>query len=324
MLTIMFTHKSQEAWEALTRSLIETGWIITSTFPVESESSASMHQKDQAAAASSIFISCRKRTEEAEYPAVWTGLGGSGVQKEIEKAVIQGLEEFEPLRLNPVDEMVASYGRALKVLSENWPVMDGDEEVSPIRAMNEASRVVAENQIARVSKGRIQVGELDSETALALTAFGIWGLNDFAFDEGLNLSRSLQIHMAEKNGGYQVQSGAIGLNAAPRGRGKQKQSSSTNGYHAPLIKNGSKLRLAKPEDRNEKRLDTPQTDWDVLQGMLRAYERGDILMVRPYLEEHAGNKRSRMLDLLQVWAAEVDDPDSRRKAEMILFGLQSQ
>ncbi|WP_291323778.1 DUF1156 domain-containing protein [Desulfonatronospira sp.] len=323
LLTLMFTHKSQNAWEALTRSLIETGWIITGTFPVESESSASMHQKDMAAAASSIFISCRKRTEEAEFPAVWTGIGGRGVQKQIQEAVEQGLEEFIPLRLNPVDEMVASYGRALKVLSQNWPVMDGDEEVSPIRAMNEASRVVAENQIARLSRGRIQVSELDSETAMALTIFGIWGLKDFAYDEGLNLSRSLQVRLAEKNGGYQVQDNTIGLSSAARGRARQRQANGANGFHAPLVKNGSKLRLAAPRERNEKRLENPQTEWDVLQGMLRVYDQGDILMVRPYLEKHAGDSRNRMLDLLRVWAAEVDDPDMRRKAEIILFGLQS-
>lgn len=321
MLTLMFNHKSQEAWEALTRSLIESGWIISSTFPVESEPSQDIHHKDMAATASSIFISCRKRTFESEYPAVWTGLGGSGVQKDIERAVRQGLEEFEPLRLNSVDEMVASYGRALKVLSENWPVIDGDEEVSPIRAMNEASRVVAENQISRLSKGQILVNELDSETVMALTAFGIWGLNEFAFDEGLNLSRSLQIQLAEKNGGYQVQSRTIGLNTASRN--KNRQNNNINGYHAPLVKKGSKLRLARPGERHEKRLETPQTDWDILQGMLVSYEQGDILRVRPYLDKHAPGNRHRMLALLQVWAAEVDDTDSRQKAEMILFGLQS-
>ncbi len=40
MMTLMFTHKSQAAWEALTQSLIEAGWIITASFPVESEGSA--------------------------------------------------------------------------------------------------------------------------------------------------------------------------------------------------------------------------------------------------------------------------------------------
>ncbi|MBM4288700.1 MAG: DUF1156 domain-containing protein, partial [Deltaproteobacteria bacterium] len=211
MLTIMFTHKRQEAWEALTQSLIQSHWIITSCLPVESESAESMHQKDMAAAASSIFLSCRKREQVSEHPALWTGFGGRGVQQQIRRAVEEGLLEFAPLRLNPVDEMVACYGRALRVLSEQWPVMDGDEPVGPLRAMNEASRVVAENQIRRLTEGRLSVDDLDPETALALTAFGIWGLNDFAFDEALNISRSLNISLTGKPAGYRVEGRMIGV-----------------------------------------------------------------------------------------------------------------
>ena len=135
-----------------------------------------IHQKDTASAASSIFLSCRKRTVEQPFPAVWTGLGGQGVQHRIRAAVQQGLVEFKLLNLTPVDEMVACYGRALHVLSEQWPVMDGDEPVGPLRAMNEASRVVAEHQITRVTDGRLTVDDLDPETAMALTLYGIWGL----------------------------------------------------------------------------------------------------------------------------------------------------
>src|SRR5690554_775503 len=80
IMTVMFTHKTREAWEALTLSLIENGWIITSSMPVESESSESTHQKDMAAAASSIFITCRKREENnSDVPATWTGFGGTEI-----------------------------------------------------------------------------------------------------------------------------------------------------------------------------------------------------------------------------------------------------
>jgi putative DNA methylase len=111
---------------------------------------------------SSIFLACRKRTVDQPFPVVWTGLGGQGVQHRIRTAVQQGLIEFKSLNLTPVDEMVACYGRALHVLSEQWPVMDGDEPVSPLRAMNEASRVVAENQITRITTDfRQSSGEID-------------------------------------------------------------------------------------------------------------------------------------------------------------------
>src|SRR5271169_5444106 len=99
---------------------------------------------------------------------------------------------------------------ALQVLSEHWPVMDGDEPVSPIRAMNEASSVVAANQIAHITRGRITVAELDGETRMALTMFGIFGFAGFAFDEALNLSRSLGIGLHNVAGGYEVDRGSIG------------------------------------------------------------------------------------------------------------------
>jgi len=324
LMTLMFTHKSQDAWEALTRSLIEAGWTITASFPVESEGEHSIHQMDTASAASSIFLSCRKRTAERPFPAVWTGLGGQGVQHRIRAAVQQGLIEFKPLHLTPVDEMVACYGRALHVLSEQWPVMDGDQPVGPLRAMNEASRVVAEHQIARITEGRLAVDDLDPETAMALTLYGIWGLYEFAYDEALNLSRSLNIALSTRPAGYRVEGRMIGINQEATGQRSRSRGAEAEdlGYHAPLVRKGSKLRLVRPEERNARRLERPQTDWDILHGVILAYRRGDAPVARAYLEQHAPQHTRRLLDLLGVWATEMDDPDLRREAHTIRFGLR--
>jgi len=324
IMTVMFTHKTQAAWEALTRSLIESGWNITASFPMQSEFAASTHQKDMAAAASSVFLACRKRLSDQELTAAWTGLGGQGVQHRIRKAVEEGLKEFTPLNLNPVDEMVACYGRALHVLSEQWPVMDGDEKVGPIRAMNEASRVVAEHQISRITEGRLVVEDLDPETAMALTLFGIWGLNQFAFDEALNLSRSLNITLMAKPAGYRNEGRMIGINQEASGQRGRSQGAGAEekGYHAPLIRKGSKLRLAYPEQRNPKRLESPQTDWDIIHGLIQHYRKGDIPVARAYLDQHAKEHSPRILDLLHVWTKEMDDPDLRREGETLLFGLK--
>ncbi len=253
LMTLMFTHKSQDAWETLTRSLIENGWIVTSSFPVDSEFANSMNIMDQASAVSSIFITCRKRQTAQTVPAIWQGFGGQGVQRRIERAVLEGLEEFDRLRLNPVDEMVACYGRALQVLSENWPVMDGDEQVSPVRAMNEASRVVAQNRIGRITNGRITVAELDSETAMTLTLYGIWGRGEIAYDDILNLSRSLGIGLETRSGGYRVNDHEIGINPSAAGN-RSRGTGDNRGYPAPLVRHGSKMRLAMPEERDNRRL----------------------------------------------------------------------
>ena len=281
VMTLMFTHKSQNAWETLTRSLIESGWIITASFPVDSEFSYSQHIMDNASAVSSIIIVCRKRLEEASEPATWTGFGGTGVQQRIVRAVAEALPHFRALRLNPVDEMVASYGQALRVLSEQWPVLDGDEPVSPIRAMNEASRVVAERQIVRLTQERLQVNDLQPEAAMALTLYGIYGLHEVPYDEALNLSRSLNIRLDSRPAGYTVEGRMIGINqdAGSQRRRTSREAEST-GYHAPLVRKGSRLRVARPEERHTHRLAHPQTEWDVLHGLMMAYRHGDIPVAR--------------------------------------------
>jgi putative DNA methylase len=322
LMTVMFTHVDQEAWEMLTRSLIDSGWQISATFPVESESTAL--KENTGNVQSSVFMACRKREDRSSVPAAWTGIGGGGVQQRIRHAVANGLRDFEPLRLNPVDEMVACYGRALQVLSEHWPVMDGDATVSPIRAMNEASSVVAANQITRITRGRIAVAELDGETRMALTMFGVFGLSEFAFDEALNLSRSLGIGLYGAAGGYEVDRSNIGVNTAAEGRVRRARGAEAEalGYAAPLVRRGAKLRLALPEERDRRRLTEPKTDWDRLQGLILEFRRGDAPVARAYLERTSPDHGERILDLLDVWAAEVPDPGLKREAAEIRFGLR--
>ncbi len=325
LMTIMFTHKTQEAWEALTRSLIDTGWIITSSMPVDSESGASMHQKDMAAAASSIFISCRKKTIETTEPSSWYGFGNTGVAMKVREQVRKALETFAPLNLNPVDEMVASYGKALQVLSEHWPVMDGDELVTPMRAMNEASAVVAQSQISRLSQGRLRVDDIQPEAAMALTLFGIFGMSELPYDDALNLSRSLNITLEMKGGGYSLEGRMIGFNAVQTGKKIAAASvggEAAAGYFAPLLRKTNKLRLAMPEERNPKRLENPTTEWDILQGIIMAYREGDTPVARAYLTKHAEGRKQLMLDLLAVWASEVPDKDLKHEANTILYGLK--
>ena len=323
VMTLMFTHTKQEAWEALTRSLIDAGWSITATMPVDSEFGYSTHQLDQASAASSIFICCRKRGVDDRAPAPWIGLGGAGVANQVAQAVRDALVAFAPLKLSPVDRMIASYGRALHVLSESWPVIDGDEPVGPLRAMLEAARVVTEQEVSRITQGRLKVDDLDPETAMALTAFGIYGHNEFAYDDGLNLSRSLNINMTVKPAGYHVEGRSIGVNQIVAGRRSAGAAAEEKGFHAPMVRKGSRLRLALPAERSSKRLDSPQTSWDLLHGLLRAYEKGDIPVARAYLLKHGLGKEALLHDLLRVFATEVADAGLKRDAQNLLFGLKT-
>ena len=320
VMTMMFTHKTQEAWETLTKALIENGWIITAAFPVDSESGSSLHQKDMAAAASSIFISCRKRDTSKKDFSVWKGFGNTGVLPKLREAVRNSLKEFEVLKLNSVDEMVASYGSALKVLSENWPVMDGDEQVTPIKAMREASTVVAQYQLTRLTNGVLSVNDVNAEAGIALTLFGIYGMNYLPYDDALSLSRSLNISLANKTAGYVVEGQMIGINAEVTG--KNANNDEFEGYFAPVVRKTNKLRLVKPEERAKKRLQKPQTEWDIMQGLIMAYREGEIPVARAYMDEHAQGKEEKVIGVLKVWADGCGSEELRKEAQRILFGLK--
>lgn len=306
IMTLMFTHKTQDAWETLTNALIQSGWDITACMPVESESGYSTHQMNMASAASTIFIACRPANREDRMPSSWA----YEVKGKLETAVREGLVEFEQLKLSAVDRMIASWGRALRVYSEHWPVQDGDEEVPPTRAMQEAARVVAEEEVSRLSGGMVTVDDLDAETRLAVIALGINGLGDFAYDDALQMSRSLNFRLQLRNGNYRVNDEVV---AYANEGGEQ--------LAAPLAIKGNKLRLLKPEERSDVRLENPQTLWDVLNGVIVTYRDGGIVAARNFLAEHGRTENPALRGLLKVWAKECRVDALRREAQLIDYEL---
>ena len=58
---IIFAHKSTAGWEAILKALIDSGWTVSSSWPIETERAARMTALGQAALASSIHITCRPR-----------------------------------------------------------------------------------------------------------------------------------------------------------------------------------------------------------------------------------------------------------------------
>ncbi|WP_404296946.1 DUF1156 domain-containing protein [Halomonas sp.] len=306
IMTLMFTHKSSDAWETLTNALIQSGWDITSCMPVESESGYSTHQMNMASAASTIFISCRPADRRDREPSSWA----YDVKGKLETSVREGLIEFERLKLNPVDRMIASWGRALRVYSAHWPVQDGDDDVPPTRAMQEAARVVAEEEVSRLSGGLVTVDDLDAESRLAVIALGINGLGDFAFDDALQMSRSLNFRLQLKNGNYKASDDMV----AYANVGEDERA-------APLAIKGNKLRLLKPEERAAARLENPQTLWDVLGGLIVTHREGGIVAARNYLTEHGKRDSEALRGLLKVWAKECRDDELKREAQMIDYEL---
>ena len=147
IMTVMFTHKRTDAWNALTLALIEASFTITRTWPVKTEAESSMHIRGKAAARSTILLVCRpKSIDESGKPADWTS-----VQRMIAEAVRNDLDHLAQYDLAPLDTYLASYGTALKVISQNWGTQrataNPDRPEDPFSVTAEDALALASRQV---------------------------------------------------------------------------------------------------------------------------------------------------------------------------------
>ena len=154
VMTLMFTHKATGAWDALTTGLIEAGFVITASWPINTEAQGSLHIKDKAAANSTIFLVCRPRTSEtaadpaaptmaAEPVATYEGspiavepsadLFWEDIEPTVAHAVRRRVREFQEAGIAGVDLYLASFGPALEEFSRRWPLRRGRPRVEPAR-----------------------------------------------------------------------------------------------------------------------------------------------------------------------------------------------
>ncbi|MFI5379494.1 MAG: hypothetical protein ACHRHE_09370 [Tepidisphaerales bacterium] len=169
VLTVMFTHKKQEAWEALFMSLIRSGFKIMATWPVKTEGCHSLHQAKNNAAQSAVILVARKRP-----PGAGVGYFGQQMKQEIRHRARKSAERLMNEGLNPVDQLVGSFGPAMEVYSQYDEVRtDTGQPVGVDRAIDEASDAVSQWRIDLHAERGLE--GVESKASLSCSAGTCWG-----------------------------------------------------------------------------------------------------------------------------------------------------
>lgn len=214
IMTVMFTHKETSAWDALTKGLMEAGFVITASWPINTEAEGSLHIKDKAAANSTIFLVCRPRGDghTDEETVYW-----EDVEPQVARAVRSRVEEFQEAGIAGVDLYLASFGPALEEFSRHWPLKRGtprqkpetmrrrrqqvlfEEEwdpyaATPEDALNTARREVQRWRVNQLANLPANV-DLDPTTAFFVLAWDTFKAPVFAYDEALGLSRAVGVNL---------------------------------------------------------------------------------------------------------------------------------
>lgn len=199
VLTVMFTHKTTEAWDTLASALMEGGFEITASWPVHTESEHSLHQAKKNAAKSTILIVCRKRLRDAE-EAWWE----DDILPKVQKVAEEKAEEFEKRGIKGVDLYISTFGPVLDVFSRYYPVKNmSNKIVRPQEALDAARKIVTERSFRKIVKDGAR--EIDPETRFYILGWYFYQAKEFPFDEARRLAIAVGTDVDDLKGKHLVE-----------------------------------------------------------------------------------------------------------------------
>lgn len=189
--TIVYTHKSTSGWETLINSLLDSGLVITASWPLHTEMRGRLRAQESAALASSIYFVARKIKREQKG---WY----NEVKEEIKKHLYEKLERLWEEGLSGADFFVAGIGSAIEIFGKYEKVLDYEGNVIKADKLLDFVRDVVTDYAVRQILHNGIAGELSP-----LTKFYIlwrWTYQDakVPFDDARKLAQSAGIDLSKE------------------------------------------------------------------------------------------------------------------------------
>jgi adenine-specific DNA methylase/O-acetyl-ADP-ribose deacetylase (regulator of RNase III) len=177
---IVFASKTTASWEAILQAVVDAGWTITGSWPIDTEREARVAAQGQARLASSVHLVCRPRVGDE-----------IGDWREVLSELPVRMQEWMPRlareEIVGADAIFACLGPALEIFSRYSRVEKTNGEVVPLGDVkDEQGRVIKEGYLshvwAAVSKEALSTIFRDADASglepdARLTAMWLWTLD---------------------------------------------------------------------------------------------------------------------------------------------------
>ena len=273
-LVIVFANKSPDAWETLVSALIRAGFVVTGSWPIQTERQSRQRSLAAAALASSIWLVCRKRPA-ATRPG-WDG----PVLDEMQEHVTERLRDFWDAGIRGPDFVWAATGPALEAFSRHPVVKMADrpgERLTVAQFLRRVRRMVVGFVVSRLLR---QDGgaadELDDPTTYYLLHRNDFGLG--AAQAGACILYALSCNLSDA-----AVSGRLDL--LVRGAGAAQA-----GDEEEIAVSGSQARLKPWHRRRARDLGEPAADGaappliDRVHKLMQLWKTGELSRVNGYLD----------------------------------------
>jgi len=258
-MVIVFAHKDPDAWETLTKAMIQAGFVVTASWPIDTELGNRLRGMNSAALSTSLWIVCRKRPANAR-----AGHYGK-VKREMQERITERLRYFWDAGIQGPDFVWAAIGPALESYSSYTEVRRmGGQPFTVSEFLTEVRRMVTDFALGQILHGA-STEALDEWTRYYLMHANYFGAGDAPVGECILMAQGYGLPLDE------LTANRIGI---------LKKASS-----------GSALRLLGHTDRGSDRVGQPHTSGglpviDMLHKIMNLWEAGDREQVNAYLTEH--------------------------------------
>jgi putative DNA methylase len=173
--TIVFASKTTASWEAILKAVVDAGWIITGSWPIDTEMESRIAAAGQARLASSIHLVCRPRespngTARADVVGDWRD-----VLQELPRRIHQWMPRLAEEGVVGADAIFACLGPALEIFSRYTRVEKANgESVSLKEYLEHVWAAVSREALAMIFTGADATG---FEEDARLTAMWLWTLS---------------------------------------------------------------------------------------------------------------------------------------------------
>ena len=169
---------ASSGWETMLTAIIQSGFMITGTWPMETEMANRNIGNGTNALASSIVIVCRKRAQNAPICSM------KDFQKALSKELADALKKIQSSNLAPVDLAQAAIGPGMAVFSRYSEVLKADGSAVSVR---EALEFI-NKEIDKVLDA--QNSKLDEVSRVCLAIFEQYQFGEMKFGEADTLARA--------------------------------------------------------------------------------------------------------------------------------------
>jgi putative DNA methylase len=171
---IVFAHKSTSGWEALLAAIVNAGWQVVASWPVDTEMQTRLNAKGTASLASSVHICCRPR-ENSDGSLRLSDVGDwRDVLTELPKRIHEWLPRLAEEGVVGADAIFACLGPALEIFSRYSRVEKASGEQVLLREyLEQVWAAVSKEALGMIFAGGDATG---FEEDARLTAMWLWTL----------------------------------------------------------------------------------------------------------------------------------------------------